>query len=504
MPIVLAQPEPMMPGVSAGYGALEQYQRDRQFALQQAQVQNQIEQSQRHQQLQEAQFFAGQEPSQRDLWLGQQQQQAQEQRVKLHADLQQMELTQKEEMRLQQMKSAIADVQADTSLSQEEKDDFSLQLKTGIDPLQQRKARSAIAHQEQQDQLLEEQAAKQSQITAKHAAFQAKSLPERIVKVQHPDTGESVYMFEESPGHWGTWPPKGKGAGAGEGAAKGQMTEAQWSQAYGSVVKEVDARLKAEAMARAKAKDEGDAGAVGGAINAAQGTTRESMIDDALRRRGLATTLQEHQSRGGKPAGGQPSPDRPQMPQADQEAAGRPQMEVPRVPFDPRSGKKLTAEQSAIVGDFVKVRREIADRITDPAQKQKYQGAIDELQSLYQSAGSTAAMTPEEKQRAAELIGVIRSAPDQAWRKDEAGQERVELRPKQAENAKYYAGNFLPALSVPKLKDELERTRESIRETRKRLLQEYEGRSPPRDQAQNLEELIRRGEAALAELEKRK
>lgn len=68
------------------------------------------------------------------------------------AQLSQMQLTQQESMRLARMKNAIGDVQADPTLSDQEKADMTLQLKTGIDPLARRDAAAKVQAQQQMNE----------------------------------------------------------------------------------------------------------------------------------------------------------------------------------------------------------------------------------------------------------------------------------------------------------------------------------------------------------------
>ncbi len=81
----------------------------------------------------------------------------QKQGYALQAQLQQVELTQTENMRLARLKNAVGDVSNDASLSAEEKSAMITHLKTGIDPLQHRQAAQKIAADQQ---LKEQEAAK--------------------------------------------------------------------------------------------------------------------------------------------------------------------------------------------------------------------------------------------------------------------------------------------------------------------------------------------------------
>lgn len=86
----------------------------------------------------------------------------QQQNFQLQANLQAVELSQQEKMRLQRMKNAIGEVEADGSLSAQEKNDLIMQLKTGIDPLQHRLAAQRV----QIEQMQKEEMVKQYQMRA--------------------------------------------------------------------------------------------------------------------------------------------------------------------------------------------------------------------------------------------------------------------------------------------------------------------------------------------------
>ncbi len=93
------------------------------------------------QDLDERQFAAAGTPTDRDSFLMQAAQANENQRFQNQAALIGVELTTQERMRLSRMKNAIGDVQNDPSLSDEEKADLTVQLRTGINPLEQRLAK---------------------------------------------------------------------------------------------------------------------------------------------------------------------------------------------------------------------------------------------------------------------------------------------------------------------------------------------------------------------------
>lgn len=181
MPILYAQPDPVVPGISAAYGAAQQWSQDAptiagiaehsaslqqqgagradqlRFAYAQANAQAQNEQANRYAVSQAAN--ANREQGALDLGA---QLTSQGNLAELHSNTQQamqnrgaeiqnwlmgQDLSQKETMRLQQMRGAIADVQ-ESKLPEDQKQDMIMRLKTGIDPLDQRMKASQARNQE--------------------------------------------------------------------------------------------------------------------------------------------------------------------------------------------------------------------------------------------------------------------------------------------------------------------------------------------------------------------
>ena len=112
-----------------------------------------------------------------------------QQRAQLDAHLiiQQSDLSQKEAMRLQQMKQAIADVNTSDSLSPSEKADYITQLQTGISPLEQRAAATKVKQQQLQNQQMMQQAHVMAGLTSANEATRAASFASRTIKVPQPD-----------------------------------------------------------------------------------------------------------------------------------------------------------------------------------------------------------------------------------------------------------------------------------------------------------------------------
>ena len=151
---------------------------------------------------------------QREQELAQQRQfQAQEMQARhaMQLDLMQQELSQGEKLRLQKLKSAKAHVQEQVesgSLTAQEGADLMTQLDTGINPLVNRQARSAMMHQEVQNKLLMEQAAKQASMDQMNRSFMAKGFGDRVGTWVDPDTGHKFRVYESSPGKYDILPDR--------------------------------------------------------------------------------------------------------------------------------------------------------------------------------------------------------------------------------------------------------------------------------------------------------
>lgn len=108
------------------------------------------------------------------------------QRFQLQAELQQTELSQQENMRLARMKNAVGEVQADASLSDEDKADLMIQLRTGIDPLQHRLAKQRLAMDQQEKEARTEQYQQMAALRKEEAAVTAKTADERMSFLPDP------------------------------------------------------------------------------------------------------------------------------------------------------------------------------------------------------------------------------------------------------------------------------------------------------------------------------
>ncbi len=229
MPITFAQPDPMSPEIQSAAGATEQWSKDLPSLTRlyeqamQGQTQASIASAHNATQMNAAQlgasghdsqsanalyehareFNQSQQVSQRDAFHAQVQQQQMQEQAQLHAWLNQQQLSQAESMKLQRMQNAVGEVMADPNLSDEEKTNLAMQLKTGIDPLRQRvemqkakleeemvgKAHHAAAQQQAWEDGNDEQRAKM---------FQAKTFTfaeEDGQPIMNPETGKPQKFF---------------------------------------------------------------------------------------------------------------------------------------------------------------------------------------------------------------------------------------------------------------------------------------------------------------------
>lgn len=139
-----------------------------------------------------------------------------ERRFQLQQELNESELNQSEKIRLQKLNQGMAWVDNADFLTQEEKNDYKVELMGLKDPLQRRLTMTQMKKVEQQEALAASQAEKQNLLMQQLADFNAKKMPERIQEIVNPETQERMQFFEETPGRW---KPVPWGQGKKEGAA---------------------------------------------------------------------------------------------------------------------------------------------------------------------------------------------------------------------------------------------------------------------------------------------
>lgn len=161
----------------------------------------------------------------RDQFLAQRQQDEMQERFRLQAELQQTELTQAEQMRMQRLQAAVAHVSSDPSLNDGQRADLITQIRTGLDPLQQRQAAAQIRRQDAEEQRLNTVAARQSELMQAEAAYNASTAQQRVQNVRLPD-GRRISVLDMGPGRGmhvidesGLGGARAAGAGAGSAGA---------------------------------------------------------------------------------------------------------------------------------------------------------------------------------------------------------------------------------------------------------------------------------------------
>lgn len=216
MPVTFEPAQPFAPAISSYYGSAMQndadaprllaaQQANREFALRAAALAQQggggggrggggsdIQDAINHRddaQRQSDQFNAQLNTGvQRDQYEAQSQANLQQSRFELQAQLQDVELSQQEKMRLQRMKNAVGDVSTDPTLSDEEKSDMILQLKTGIDPFQHRIATQKLAQEKMvKDQMVEASQAKTA-VEQANAKYRTNSFEDNQRYIPNPSS----------------------------------------------------------------------------------------------------------------------------------------------------------------------------------------------------------------------------------------------------------------------------------------------------------------------------
>lgn len=213
MPIVFAPAEPIRPDISTGYGASQQWTQDAPMLqrqqqgiaeayLQSAAMQQRAAQASQQMQLQAHEHMAGldqqQANQQAHFTLAQQQMGHQSDMQSQHANLQDQlaanQLTRSETMRLERMRNAQADIMANPDLSDEDKHNAVMLLRTGIDSYTQRQHRAQQAGTELHNQQMQRQTAQFDRLTAERERYQSQGAQDHMEVVTDPNTGED-YTF---------------------------------------------------------------------------------------------------------------------------------------------------------------------------------------------------------------------------------------------------------------------------------------------------------------------
>lgn len=215
----------MRPDIASAYGAAQQWSQDfpvlqrQQQGIVEANLQSAAMQSRAGQQAQalaahtqmanaqrQAQAQAQGEQQAHQSQMLAQQQSGQYGLQAQHAELQMMvannQLSQQENLRLQRLRSAMGTVQEQVqngSLTQEEGNDLLMQIRTGISPLEQRKARAAQEHIRLQNMQLEKQMAFQDKLMAERERFRNSNFEDRVIK-RYDDAGNAMEFITNPDG----------------------------------------------------------------------------------------------------------------------------------------------------------------------------------------------------------------------------------------------------------------------------------------------------------------
>lgn len=160
-------------------------------------------------------------PSARDQFLASAEMTQATHRATLQQQLAQSELSQQENMRLQRMRNAVGEVSADPTLTDDEKSNLILQLKTGIDPLQQRLTKTKLAQETLQKQAMTDSYNQLAALRQAEAKANTQSFEEKTTYWVPPDTIANIVadLKENSP-LGGMVPPEVMGKIAQEIAMK--------------------------------------------------------------------------------------------------------------------------------------------------------------------------------------------------------------------------------------------------------------------------------------------
>lgn len=484
MPIVFAPADPVSPSLSAAAGYADEFAKlfpsmaslaAHQFSAQQASVNSGPQSYQQAQQFQQqmqqqagmqTQALSAQSNMQNAAQTAQSQMMNQQTQNNLYEQQQaaQQEIAQQwtsqDESQLSQVQNGWSQVQADPSLSPEEKQQAQQQYLPYIQQQQQKKQYWLTKMKGQQQQELAEQTA---HIHAQNAAmgtqqkkFEAGNMDDMIYEKDHydPVNGNWIGKTVKSPDGKGGWDTKHF-----EGdTKKPDHAAADAAKAYDTEVKHrdldekryTDAYVKAEGIVNAMRKEtikKGDEtvpkypnldSSEKADWNGQQMTPYEANVVDHLTKMGfppkkadyLAQKAQERAAMRGE------KPKESQVDQSDQPKKGAMNQEEKPFSFDQ---KDKTPNQTATVDLFNKLDQRIADTgllQSDPALHLQARQAYDQMKGLIQKYGSTPAMkekAPEEYklyESAKSLVkGIVDIADQRKAQQPPAEQQAAPQRP---------------------------------------------------------------------------
>ncbi len=365
-------------------------------------------------------------------------------RFELQAQLQEAELSQQEKMRLARMKNAVGEVSADPSLSAEEKSDMILQLKTGIDPYENRLKKQRVA----QEQLVKEQMVEQRRaataLAEEELAVHAKKMTDRTSFVPDPIAlaeiaadmranmpnaamipqglimqmaeqeamvqGLGTHLFQKSARNWDVLPgaggEKGKGKGKDDGADHPlMMTPQDYTKQRAAIV--ADIRKDAAAT-----KDvDGTKVPVDPFIQDRKG--REDRLKEIMEQEGLPFTLTEFNAMRPKAEAGTKSGYKSKFGRPEVAAAATPAGPGEKLePFDPSKPETMKPVQRQMVASLEDVAKGAMEQpgLTGE-ERQTVVHNVQEAGVLLRKYGSVENMTrenPEDRAKHDELLAEVK------------------------------------------------------------------------------------------------
>lgn len=431
MPITYAPPQPFAPAISQSYGDAEQSHADipqilearRMQLQQQAQSEANAQAANQHAAAlaqQGAQFRMGQQESayeqasNRNLDAAQfdaRLQQApalQQQHAELTAWVNNQEMTQADNMRLKKLQMALSEVMGDDTLTPQQKSDYAMHLKTGIDPLDQRLKATQQKHQEEAIANMQKEQAHKDQLWKSQQEFFAGTAGGRNGVSVLPD-GRQVTIIPTPDGkfHVDVHDPKDKEAVQQKAEAE---LRKEWHAAHDSVV----AGLRADA---AKMVDDPDkTGQKKPMYPGLQGDNFWNHVNDQMQKKGFNFEVEGYvQRKMGKAGGAAPAaPGAAQTggattPAASGDVPVAPKPLAEQKPFEP--GKPNTHEQRAAIEQFDAIKGQVDSLALPPEQKKSLRDNLDAAKHWLAMYGSPDDMPPQLQASLKGVLDVIKAAP---------------------------------------------------------------------------------------------
>jgi hypothetical protein len=192
-----------------------------------------------------------------------------QQRLRFQAQmqLQQTELSHKEQVDLQRMKMAVGSIQSNSNLTDEEKLDLTTQLHTKIHPQEARAARAHIAREQAQTDALRQNSARAASIQQMDAQYFADGAQKSMAVLKDPQTGETIGYNVYKPGQGFDFVPVAKTPGAQAQVMMEERVrkvedaaEKEWETAHKRALAQADKELAAvnaeNTEAKAASKDQ--------------------------------------------------------------------------------------------------------------------------------------------------------------------------------------------------------------------------------------------------------